>query len=95
MKNLEKYVNEICETIAECPTCYFHGDCSDCWLNSICCDKEALKRYLRLLDDKTGSKEEQIRILRKQRYRLLDEIHNKQQILDELDYMIMEIKKTK
>lgn len=56
---------------------------------------EALKRYLRLLDDKTGSKEEQIRILRKQRYRLLDEIHNKQQILDELDYMIMEIKKTK
>ena len=58
-------------------------------------DMEALKRYLRLLDDKTGSKEEQIRILRKQRYRLLDEIHNKQQILDELDYMIMEIKKTK
>ena len=56
---------------------------------------EALKRYLRLLDDKTVSKEEQIRILRKQRYRLLDEIHNKQQILDELDYMIMEIKKTK
>ena len=46
MKNLEKYVNEICETIAECPTCYFHGDCSDCWLNSIWCDKEALKRFM-------------------------------------------------
>lgn len=62
MKNLEKYVNEICETIAECPTCYFHGDCSDCWLNSICCDKEALKRFmlkeadhLPLLDEPQGT----------------------------------------
>lgn len=45
---------------------------------------EALKKYLRLLNDKTGSKEEQIRILRKQRYQLLDDIHDKQQALDEL-----------
>lgn len=58
-------------------------------------DMEALKRYLCLLDDKTGSKEEQIRILRKQRCQLLDEIHDKQQTLDELDYMIQKAKKTK
>lgn len=35
----------------------------------------------------------QIQILRKQRFLLLDEIHKKQQLLDELDYMIGELKK--
>lgn len=39
------------------------------------------------------TKEEQIRILRKSRLQLLDEIHSKQQLLDQLDYMIHEIKK--
>lgn len=58
-------------------------------------DMEALKKYLRLLDDKTGSKEEQVRILRKQRCRLLEDIHDKQQALDELDYMIRETKNHK
>jgi len=56
---------------------------------------DVLKKYLRLLNDKTESKEEQIRILRKQRYQLLDDIHDKQQTLDELDYMIQEVKKKK
>ncbi|MDE6435023.1 MAG: hypothetical protein K2L07_12435 [Lachnospiraceae bacterium] len=37
-------------------------------------------------------KEMQIRMLRKYRYRLLDEIHEKQQSLDEVDYMISKIK---
>lgn len=58
-------------------------------------DMEVLKKYLRLLDDKTGSKEEQVRILRKQRCRLLEDIHDKQQALDELDYMIIETKNHK
>ncbi len=40
------------------------------------------------------TKEEQIRILRKNRLQLLDEIHSKQQLLDQLDYMIHEIKKS-
>lgn len=39
------------------------------------------------------TKEDQIRILRKNRFQLLDEIHSKQQLLDQLDYMIHEIKK--
>lgn len=39
------------------------------------------------------TKDEQIRILRKSRSQLLDEIHSKQQLLDQLDYMIHEIKK--
>ena len=39
------------------------------------------------------TEEDQIRILRKSRLQLLDEIHSKQQLLDQLDYMIHEIKK--
>lgn len=58
-------------------------------------DTESLKKYLRLLNDKTDSKEEQIKILRKQRCRLLEDIHDKQQTLDELDYMIRETKNRK
>lgn len=59
-------------------------------------DIDIIKKYLRLLDDEnqsSESKEEQIRILRKQRCRLLDAIHDKQQALDELDYMIAKTKK--
>ena len=56
-------------------------------------DMNALGKYMELLHGKTENKEEQIRILRKQRYRLLEENHCKQQSLDELDYMIDRIKK--
>lgn len=56
---------------------------------------DSLKRYLQLLNDKTGNKEEQIRILRKQRCKLLDDIHDKQQTLDEIDFMIRETKNYK
>lgn len=56
---------------------------------------DILKRYLQLLNDKTGNKEEQIRILRKQRCKLLDDIHDKQQTLDEIDFMIRETKNYK
>lgn len=46
------------------------------------------------IDKISGCKdrEMQIRLLRKCRYRLLDEIHEKQQSLDEIDYMISKIK---
>ncbi|MDE6579878.1 MAG: MerR family transcriptional regulator [Ruminiclostridium sp.] len=54
---------------------------------------EELKKYLGLFDGKPESKDEQIRILKKQRCKLLDEIHEKQQSLDELDYMISEAKR--
>lgn len=56
-------------------------------------DLPAIKKYLLLVDDGTGHKEEKIRILRKQRCHLLEEIHSKQRSLDELDYMICEIRK--
>ena len=56
-------------------------------------DITLLRRYLQLLCRKMENKDEQVRILRKQRYQLLEEIHRKQQSLDELDYMIEEIRK--
>lgn len=37
-------------------------------------------------------RERQIQMLRKCRYRLLDDIHKKQQSLDEIDYMISQMK---
>ena len=40
-------------------------------------------------------KEIQIRMLRKCRYQLLDEIHGKQQSLDEIDYIICKMKEQK
>lgn len=43
--------------------------------------------------EKNGNtKEEQIRILRKNRAQLLEEIHEKQQLLDQLDYMLYQMK---
>lgn len=37
-------------------------------------------------------KKRQIQMLRKCRYKLLDEIHGKQQSLDEIDYMISKMR---
>lgn len=54
---------------------------------------DVLQEYLQLLRKKTADKEEQIRILRKQRCELVEEIHHKQQCLDRLDYMVDEIRK--
>ena len=46
----------------------------------------------RLLHEKEKTKDEQIRILRKERCRLLQEIHDKQQHLDRLDYMLHKLR---
>lgn len=48
---------------------------------------EEIKRYLALAGN-GGTGEEQVRMLRKQRFSLLDDIHKKQQLLDNLDFMI-------
>lgn len=54
---------------------------------------DAVQEYLQLLHQKNEDKTEQIRVLRKQRYALMEEIHHKQQCLDRLDYMVNEIRK--
>jgi len=42
---------------------------------------------------KCEDQEMQIRMLRKYQYKLLDEVHEKQQSLDAIDYMICKTKK--
>ena len=49
--------------------------------------KEQIEEIVRCDD-----KEVQVRMLRKYRYKLLDEIHRKQQSLDEIDYMVSKLK---
>lgn len=50
-------------------------------------------KTVRLVVGKKGdTREEQIRLLRKFRFGLLEEIHGKQQELDQVDYLIHEIK---
>lgn len=56
-------------------------------------DIDSLKKYFSLPTHDGEDKKEKIRLLRKQRCQLLDEIHDKQQSLDELDYMIEKIRK--
>ncbi len=53
-----------------------------------------IKNFLRLQENGDSGRKEQIRILRKCRFELLDGIHKKQQCLDRLDYYIREIKNT-
>lgn len=54
---------------------------------------EELKNFLKLQGHEPGMRKEQIRILRKFRFEILDGIHTKQQNLDRLDYLIHEIRK--
>lgn len=56
-------------------------------------DIEKIKAFMKLFYENRRDKSGQIQILRKQRFLLLEEIHKKQQLLDELDYMIRELKK--
>ncbi len=51
-----------------------------------------LEEITKLVKEHGKTEEEQIRILRKNRSQLLDEIHSKQQLLDQLDYMIHEVR---
>lgn len=52
---------------------------------------EETGRFLNMTET-AGTEEEQIRMLRRKRRNLLDDIHKRQKILDELDYMIWERK---
>ena len=52
-------------------------------------DWATLRRFASL-EERPNGKEEQIRLLRRCRCRLLEEIHRKQQLLDRLDYLVYE-----
>ena len=51
-----------------------------------------LEEVTKQLEKNGNTNEEQIRIMRKSRAQLLDEIHGKQQLLDRLDYMLYQMK---
>lgn len=53
-------------------------------------DLNSLKKLTALQQE--GSKENQIRILRKFRFEMLEDIHKKQQCLDTVDFLISRIK---
>ncbi len=55
-------------------------------------DLDTLKRFAALLDSTADTCAQQIKILQKCRYALLEEIHAKQQSLDQLDYLIYTLK---
>lgn len=58
-------------------------------------DWDTRKRFARLFEKGVETKIEQIRILRKCQYHLLDEIHGKRQALDQLAYLTFIWKKQK
>ncbi len=54
-------------------------------------DMKSLKEFV-FLRKKEGSQENQIRVLRKLRFEMLDDIHKKQQSLDSVDFLINQIR---
>ncbi len=56
-------------------------------------DTKTLKAYLQLSEESAIERRDKIQFLRKVRCRLLEDIHEKQQSLDEIDYIIDGIRK--
>ena len=54
---------------------------------------DALRDFMRKLMESTITKEEKLRYLRRQRQKLLADIHSKQKSLDQLDYIIFDTNK--
>ena len=54
---------------------------------------EKIAQHPVLLDDRAETRPERIRIMKKERFRLLDDIHERQQSLDCLDCIIRDIKR--
>lgn len=54
---------------------------------------DALRDFMQQLMESTITKEEKLRYLRRQRQKLLADIHSKQKSLDQLDYIIFDTNK--
>lgn len=54
---------------------------------------EDIRQYLSQSNSGTENIEETLRILRQHRYSLLENIHEKQRLLDEIDYLIDDMRK--
>lgn len=56
-------------------------------------ETETLRSFMRRLMESSITKEEKLRYLRRQRQKLLENIHSKQKSLDQLDYIIFDVNK--
>lgn len=56
---------------------------------------EGIKDIADAIENSNLTCDEKIRFLKMHRYKLLEEIHNQQQLLDQIDYMIIKIKDKK
>ncbi|MDE6994282.1 MAG: MerR family transcriptional regulator [Lachnospiraceae bacterium] len=56
-------------------------------------EQEALRRYISLRTEAKDTRPEQVRILRRHRAKLLDDLHGCQAALDHVDYIIYETEK--
>lgn len=56
---------------------------------------ENIKEVIDKIENSNWIYQEQIRFLKTERCKLLEEIHKKQQLLDQIDYYIYEINKKK
>lgn len=77
------------------PEAAFHRAAQFCLLGKAGMDQETMKRLAVLMGSDRKNEAEKIRLLRKCRYDLLEEIHSKQQLLDQLDYCIAEMQISK
>ena len=51
------------------------------------CDQEMITEFF----DKSGKKDEQLRILKRHRQQLLDRVHREQKRIDSLDYLVYQM----
>ena len=76
---------------------YGHADghrlCLICTLLEAGMDPASLRRYLSLEGKGGPAREEQLRLLKQQRFRLLEDIHGRQKLLDCLDHIICQVHK--
>lgn len=87
---LLKY-DQSCDDVDQCSECDIEKLSLYCFLTEIGLDIPNLIKYSEC--EKKGMKKEQISILKNERFTILEDIHKKQQLLDRLDYLLLQIKK--
>lgn len=56
---------------------------------------KSITEQVKIIEKSNQSPDDKIRLLRRLRCKLLDDIHGMQQLLDKIDYLIIQIKKEK
>jgi len=56
-RNLDKYVAELCITVARSNSCYFDRECESCELNGLCCDEDKLLAFMMQPADESNNQQ--------------------------------------